>query len=208
MVLILSYIMRMRYSSLLYQRIVMVAVALAMTLVLFVKGRQSRVDPGLTALSVVPEQTFVLQISGDVLHPGIYRINDNKMTAGVIEMARPFCDVLPALPEYRLSTSLHAANELKILCKGPQNKPVIKLDIIKPCQCLTLGVPLDINQMTERDFEMLPGIGPVLANRIVFWRQQNGGFASLHDLLQVEGIGEAKFKQISAYVNLPIQQKK
>ncbi|MBV5350577.1 helix-hairpin-helix domain-containing protein, partial [bacterium] len=99
-------------------------------------------------------------------------------------------------------------NSIKIICKDPQNKTVIQLGRINPAQCLTLGMALDINMMTEADFVLLPGVGPVLAHRIVLARQLNGGFGSINDLLQVEGIGEKKFNQLSAYFNLPIQQKK
>jgi competence protein ComEA len=186
----------------------MVSVALAMTLLLFVKGRQTGVNSGLTTLSVAPKQTSVLQISGDVKHPGIYEISDNIMTVGVIEMAKPFCDVLPALSTHQLSTGKYTVNSMKIVCKDIQNKPVIRMGRINPRECLTLGVPLDINMMTEADFVLLPGVGPVLARRIVLARQLNGGFASINDLLLVEGISEKKLNQLTTYFKIPIQQKK
>lgn len=54
------------------------------------------------------------------------------------------------------------------------------------------GSALDLNAATASDFDTLPGIGPVLADRLVTWRTQHGGrFASVDQLRQVSGIGDA-----------------
>ncbi len=49
--------------------------------------------------------------------------------------------------------------------------------------------PVNINQATKKEMEALPGIGPVLAQRIINERNQVGKFSSLEDLLKVKGIG-------------------
>ena len=51
--------------------------------------------------------------------------------------------------------------------------------------------PTDLNRATAADLEALPGIGPVLAERIVASRAQAGPFASVDDLKRVRGIGPA-----------------
>lgn len=64
------------------------------------------------------------------------------------------------------------------------------------------GVPaggeglVSLNQATAADLETLPGVGPVLAGRIVSFREEDGGFETVEDLLQVPGIGEAKLAAI------------
>jgi competence protein ComEA len=55
--------------------------------------------------------------------------------------------------------------------------------------------PIMINRATEKDFESLDGIGPVLASRIVTYRKTNGPFSAIEDLLKVPGIGQSKFDQ-------------
>lgn len=66
----------------------------------------------------------------------------------------------------------------------------------------TLSYPLDINAATAEDFTKLPGIGDTLAKRIVAYRQENGPFQSLMDLLSVEGIGEKKLEDILNYITI------
>lgn len=55
---------------------------------------------------------------------------------------------------------------------------------------------LSLNRATAADLETLPGVGPVLAERIVSHREANGGFEQVEDLLEVPGIGEAKLASI------------
>ncbi len=59
---------------------------------------------------------------------------------------------------------------------------------------------LDINRADARQLEQLEGIGPVLAQRIVDWRSENGGFSAIEDLLQVEGIGPATLEGMRDFV--------
>lgn len=53
----------------------------------------------------------------------------------------------------------------------------------------TLGAPLDINRADRDALQSLPGIGPVLARKIVAYRSENGSFGSVADLENVSGIG-------------------
>lgn len=61
---------------------------------------------------------------------------------------------------------------------------------------------VSLNSATESDFESLPGVGPVLANRILSWRTQHGAFSSIDDLQSVPGIGPKVFANLSSYVTL------
>ena len=67
----------------------------------------------------------------------------------------------------------------------------------------TRAQPLDINRATEDELRTLPGIGSVLAGRIVQAREREGPFASLEDLRRVPGLGRAKLDRIAAAVTLP-----
>ncbi|MEX2289531.1 MAG: ComEA family DNA-binding protein [Mycobacteriales bacterium] len=64
------------------------------------------------------------------------------------------------------------------------------------------GALLDLNAASASDLDALPGIGPVLAQRIVDWRTQNGRYASVDQLREVTGIGEAKYEDLRAKVTV------
>ncbi len=61
---------------------------------------------------------------------------------------------------------------------------------------------LDVNRATEQDLERLPGIGPVLARRIVQYREEQGTFHDIEQLRRVKGIGKKTFERIRAFVNV------
>ena len=55
---------------------------------------------------------------------------------------------------------------------------------------------LNINTATAEDFDALPGIGLVLAQRIIAHREEIGGFQAVEELTQVSGIGDAKLAEL------------
>ena len=56
--------------------------------------------------------------------------------------------------------------------------------------------PLNINTATIPELDELPGIGPVLAQRIIDYRTTCGGYKAVEELLKVNGIGDAKLMEI------------
>src|SRR5699024_12740663 len=56
--------------------------------------------------------------------------------------------------------------------------------------------PVNLNHATEAELLELPGVGPVTAAAIVAWREKNGNFTSVDDLLEVRGIGEARLAEL------------
>lgn len=61
---------------------------------------------------------------------------------------------------------------------------------------------LNINTATAQQLDELPGIGPVIAQRIVDYRQENGPFTALADLGNVEGIGPERLMDILEWITL------
>jgi len=62
------------------------------------------------------------------------------------------------------------------------------------------AVPLSLATATPEQLEELDGIGPTLAQRIIEFRDENGGIRSLGQLQEVEGIGEKRFESLSEAV--------
>lgn len=63
-------------------------------------------------------------------------------------------------------------------------------------ETVAVTFPIDINRADAEQLTALPGIGEVLANRIVAYREENGSFLSTQELQNVEGIGEKRLDAI------------
>ena len=61
---------------------------------------------------------------------------------------------------------------------------------------------VNLNTATPVELEALPGVGPAMAQRIVEYRQQHGGFKKIEELMNVRGIGEASFLKLKALVTV------
>lgn len=66
----------------------------------------------------------------------------------------------------------------------------------KNLRAILNGDPMDVNSASASELELLPGIGPKLARRIIDDRTKNGPFTVLDDLLRVRGIGPQKLHRI------------
>jgi len=60
--------------------------------------------------------------------------------------------------------------------------------------------PVDLNAATLKELEELPGIGPVMAQRIIDTRQKSGRFHRVEDLLAIRGISQKKLEALRPYV--------
>ena len=65
-----------------------------------------------------------------------------------------------------------------------------------------LLLALNLNTATPKQLEALPGIGPVLANRIVEFRQKKGGYKRIEELLAIPGVSEKKWKVLRQYLTV------
>ena len=61
---------------------------------------------------------------------------------------------------------------------------------------------ININAAEKEDLTLLPGIGDTLAQRIIAYREENGPFTEIEELLLVEGIGSSKLSKIKEYITV------
>lgn len=173
-------------------RIIVLIVALIVTIPTILKSRPSAYYATPPAFSVYTSSGTMVMIDGDVRHPGIYVIGANVMTGSAITLAEPVhnqeingAKAIEGLP-LRNGSVVHVT-------KKANNSLAITVGSIPAAQRMVLSIPLDIQTMNKDDFDRLPGIGPVLADRILQYRQNNGEKLKLEDLLAVSGIGEKKY---------------
>lgn len=65
--------------------------------------------------------------------------------------------------------------------------------------------PLNLNTATQAELELLPGIGPVLAQAILDYRDSFGGFSSKEQLKEVSGIGEKRYAAVEALITVEVE---
>ena len=102
--------------------------------------------------------------------------------------------------------SLEAASSA--LTRPPPAKKGASADkkVSKQASNATAGGPpqlIDLNTATAAQLETLPGVGPVLARRIIAYRDSAGRFANTDALLAVKGVGPAMLKRVQPLVRAP-----
>jgi competence protein ComEA len=138
--------------------------------------------------------SVVVDVAGKVRHPGV---------VGLPAGARVI-DAIKAAGGLRRGASAGTLNLARRVVDGEQIAVGIDLTPSPgavPSGAAT-GEPIDLNTASAAQLDQLPGVGPVLAQRIVDYRTRRGAFRSIDELRQVSGIGEAKFADIKGLVRV------
>lgn len=181
-------------------RIIILFIAVLITVPVIIKSRPSRVSPARTAFLNSSSFKGCVGVSGDVRHPGIYPINANMLTVDAIKMAEPLQSATGLIPVGCEAFVVQDGTGIRVVRK-PSGVTEVYYESLSTVHRIVLGISLDINAMTVEEFDRIPGVGPVLARRIVDYRQINGGEIEVKDLLSIDGIGETKFMNIKKYFN-------
>ncbi|MFE7957868.1 helix-hairpin-helix domain-containing protein [Streptomyces sp. NPDC057413] len=152
---------------------------------------------------------IVVDVSGKVREPGIHRLPAGSRVA----------DALRAAGGVRPGADLHGLNRARFLVDGEQ------VVVGEPAPVAGVGAggtglggpvggaagavgapgaapvaPVSLNTATVDQLDALPGVGPVLARHIVDYRTQHGGFRSVDELREVNGIGDRRFADLRELV--------
>lgn len=157
-----------------------------------VLGISGRPDARTAATSVeqpVDLAMIEVHVAGWVLSPGVVAVPEGSIVATAVDVAgglRP--GALPGL--INLAALLQSGDQ--VVVPGPDSSLSEAGDGL-----------ISINRAGESELEALPGVGPVLAANIIKYRDANGPFREVEDLLQVSGIGEAKLASIRDLIRVP-----
>lgn len=152
------------------------------------------------AVQLLPVSTpkgLVVHVSGAVEHSGVYtlpvgsRINDAIFAAGGLKDGA-FPDSLNmAAP---IKDGQHVYVPWSLITPTATTSPLATATATK-------SPFINVNRATQAELESLPGIGAVLAQRIIAYRTRYGAFTSLQDLLKVYGIKPDTLRLIEPYVS-------
>lgn len=149
---------------------------------------------GPTASGAPGSPQLVVDVEGKVHRPGLVRVPDGSRVDDAIRAAG---GLLPGVSTASLNLAQKLSDGQQVLVGlGPAPAPGSGTGGAAP------GGLLDLNLATAEQLDGLPGIGPVLAQRIVDWRTEHGRFASVDQLREVSGIGESKYSSLKAKVRV------
>jgi competence protein ComEA len=134
---------------------------------------------------------ITVHVAGAVRVPGLVEVPGGSRVADAIVAAG---GVMPG-------ADLQGVNLAAPLADGQQL--VVPLEVDGSPGAAAADGRIRINVAGAAELEGLPGVGPVLAQRIVDYRDQHGPFTVVEDLLDVPGIGEAKLEALRESVLVP-----
>jgi len=140
-------------------------------------------SPSASSAALPAEAGLYVHVAGAVREPGLYRLDAGDRVADAIARAGGFAD----------DAQRDGVNLARPVADGEQIVvPVIGAETAAPASGGGGGTggALDLNTATREQLDELPRIGPAMADRILEWREANGRFTSVDDLLSVPGIGE------------------
>ena len=139
----------------------------------------------------VLQQYLYVHVVGEVISPGMYQLPIGARLVDAVFAAG-------GLTEEADNASVNLARELT------DGEQIIVFSISQDGESpgTTSSGLISLNRAGDKELEELPGIGPALAGRIIAWREANGGFKSVQDLLKVSGIGESLLSGVIDLVTL------
>ncbi|MER6627657.1 helix-hairpin-helix domain-containing protein [Streptomyces sp. NPDC000987] len=142
---------------------------------------------------------IVVDVSGKVRDPGIHRL---PAGARVVDALRAAGGVRPGTRTEGLNQARFLVDGEQVVVGGPVPAPVPGGGPAGAAGAAAgaAGAPVSLNTATADQLDALPGVGPVLARHIVDYRTQHGGFRSVDELREVNGIGDRRFADLRALV--------
>jgi len=159
---------------------------------LLLVSRQPRGE-GVRLVPPPSPRPLVVHVSGAVLKPGLYQLPPGSRVQDAIQAAG---GLLPEADEAALNLAALLKDGQRVLV------PTYAQAQATAASNPDSGGPVDINSASQEALENLPGIGPVLAQRIIEYREANGPFATVEDLQQVEGVGAETFEKLKELVTV------
>ena len=163
-------------------------------------GAAAGVGPGVADGTPVAEEALFVHVVGEVNNPGVVEVTAGTRVRDAIEAAGGATDdaVLAAL---NLARTLVDGEQIVV----PDAKSAESMLASGGAVSSQAGQPgagsagdavslVNINTATSEQLQMLPSIGPATAQRIIAWREANGPFVAIDQLLEVSGIGPKTFE--------------
>jgi competence protein ComEA len=145
---------------------------------------------------------IAVEARGEVRNPGVYRFDFDARIADLIEAAGGATDSAD-LGQVNLASRLVDGSQVTIPGQAASPVAAIGATVVPTQVPMGIGAGLvNVNTASAEQLEGLPGIGPVLAARIIEWRETHGPFSSIEGLEQIEGISSSTVDELAPYATV------
>ena len=131
-----------------------------------------------------------VHIAGAVRRPGLYRVREGARVGAALELAGGPTRKAD-LAGTNLAAQVEDGQQVVVPVRGAASAPAVA-----PSTTGAPAGPLSLANATQAQLEELDGIGPTLAARILEYRDTHGGFRSVEELGEVDGIGEVRLEAL------------
>lgn len=143
-------------------------------------------------------EQLIVDIKGEIENPGVYTLDPGARIRDLVQQAGGFTT---DADERQINLAQRVQDEMIVIV------PKIGEEIPQQLQTgsgdISQNDGIKVNQATQEDMMKLKGIGPSKAQAIIDYREENGPFQHVEDLLQVTGIGEKTLENIRDEIIIP-----
>lgn len=172
-----------------------VALVLVAVSALFVfRGHSTEIAAPITPAVEIAAPEITIDVTGEVINPGVYTLPAHSRVIDAINAAGG-AKPKAALSELNLARQMKDGEQIYVDPQFGAGKSITK-------RAAVARGPINVNRATAHELDSLDGIGPVIAKRIIAYRNSNGPFMAVEDLLKVSGIGAAKLEQFKEKIRI------
>lgn len=141
---------------------------------------------------------LTVHVTGAVEKPGVYQLTTGSRCVDAVDLAVPNAEA--DVDQLNLAAPL--ADGQKILVPALGDNDTTLAQNFENAGGGGDQATVNINTASIQELGNLPGIGPALSQRIIDYRQANGGFKAIEEIKQVAGIGDKKYESIKELISI------
>jgi competence protein ComEA len=167
------------------------------------------------AITLLPPPTPIpiqVHINGEVKSPGVYALPSESRVQDAISAAGGFTAQADDT-SLNLAASLQDGSQIQVPNQTQAEAPLQTSEFTSnvpknpskpttPSEAPPSVILININTASLEELETLSGIGPVTAEKIIAFREENGAFTSIEEIQKVSGIGPATYDKIKAFITV------
>ncbi|GEM_PF-2477836 len=148
-------------------------------------------------------ESVTVHVCGEVAEPGVYRLQGKNLVMHAIEAAGGATD-RAEYHELNLARRLKDGERIAVPRKGVKDRPSAMQNSRENDTTFSHSADdtVDINSASEAELDRLPGIGPVMAKRILNYREEKSAFRSPEELLEVRGMKRSVYEKLQSRIRV------